>query len=82
MAEHSLGHARESQQALDELSAKHAQEAAYQIALSHKNTHLFVSDPFGPSVAEVAYPSGKPIRSFSSGLAGAFGVATSPDSPY
>ncbi len=55
---------------------------AYQIALNHKDTHLFVSDPFGPSVAEVAYPSGKPIRSFSSGLAGAFGVATSPDSPY
>lgn len=55
---------------------------AYQIALNHKNTHLFVSDPFGPSVAEVAYPSGTPIRSFSSGLAGAFGVATSPDSPY
>jgi hypothetical protein len=41
-----------------------------------------VSDPFGPSVAEVAYPSGTPIRSFSTGLAGAFGVATSPDSPY
>jgi secreted PhoX family phosphatase len=55
---------------------------AYQIALNQKNTHLFVSDPFGPSVAEVAYPSGAPIRSFSTGLAGAFGVATSPDSPY
>jgi|HubBroStandDraft_4_1064222.scaffolds.fasta_scaffold24128_3 hypothetical protein len=55
---------------------------AYQIALNQKNTHLFVSDPFGPSVAEVAYPSGTPIRSFSTGLAGAFGVATSPDSPY
>ncbi len=55
---------------------------AYQIALNHKDTHLFVSDPFGPSVAEVAYPAGTPIRSFSTGLAGAFGVATSPDSPY
>jgi tetratricopeptide (TPR) repeat protein len=32
MAEHTLGHAKESQQALDELAAKHAQEAAYQIA--------------------------------------------------
>ena len=32
MAEHTLGHAKESQQALDELIAKHAQEAAYQIA--------------------------------------------------
>jgi sugar lactone lactonase YvrE len=55
---------------------------AYQIALNHRDTHLFVSDPFGPSVAEVAYPSGTRIRTFSSGLAGAFGVATSPDSPY
>ena len=32
MAEHSLGHAQESQQALQELIAKHAQEQAYQIA--------------------------------------------------
>jgi secreted PhoX family phosphatase len=55
---------------------------AYQIALNRKDKHLFVSDPFGPSVEEVAYPAGTPIRSFSSGLAGAFGVATSPDSPY
>jgi len=55
---------------------------AYQIALNHKDTSLFVSDPFGPSVEEVAYPSGTPIRSFSSGLSGAYGVATSPDSPY
>ncbi|HEX3368525.1 MAG TPA: hypothetical protein VHS56_03035 [Candidatus Cybelea sp.] len=55
---------------------------AYQIALNRKNTHLFVSDPFGPSVQEVAYPSGTPILSFSSGLSGAFGVATSPDSKY
>ena len=31
MAEHTLGHARESQQALDELIATHAQDAAYQI---------------------------------------------------
>jgi adenylate cyclase len=32
MAEHDLGHARESQQAVDELSAKHAHDGAYQIA--------------------------------------------------
>jgi len=32
MAEHTLGHAAESQQALEELLAKHAHEAAYQIA--------------------------------------------------
>jgi serine/threonine-protein kinase len=32
MAEHSLGHAQESQQALKALMAKHAQEQAYQIA--------------------------------------------------
>jgi TolB-like protein/Tfp pilus assembly protein PilF len=32
MAEHSLGHAQESRQALEELMAKHAQEQAYQIA--------------------------------------------------
>jgi TolB-like protein/predicted Ser/Thr protein kinase len=32
MAEHSLGHERESQQALEALVAKHAQEQAYQIA--------------------------------------------------
>jgi sugar lactone lactonase YvrE len=55
---------------------------AYQIALNRKDTDLFVSDPFGPSVAEVAYPSGTPVQTFSSGLSGAFGVATSPDSPY
>jgi hypothetical protein len=35
MAEHDLGHERESQQALDRLVAKHAQEAAYQIAEVH-----------------------------------------------
>ncbi len=55
---------------------------AYQIALNHGNTHLYVSNPFGPSVVEVAYPSGTPIRSISNSLAGAYGVATSPDSPY
>jgi TolB-like protein/lipoprotein NlpI len=32
MAEHTLGHVKESQQALDELAAKHARESAYQIA--------------------------------------------------
>jgi TolB-like protein len=32
MAQHTLGHVKESQQALKELMAKHAQEAAYQIA--------------------------------------------------
>jgi serine/threonine-protein kinase len=32
MAEHTLGHARESQQALEKVIAQHAQEAAYQIA--------------------------------------------------
>jgi TolB-like protein/Flp pilus assembly protein TadD len=32
MAEHTLGHVKESQQALGELAANHAQEAAYQVA--------------------------------------------------
>ena len=32
MAEHSLGHAKESQQALDELIAKHASDSAYQVS--------------------------------------------------
>ncbi len=32
MAEHTLGHAKESQQALDELVAKHAQDSAFEIA--------------------------------------------------
>lgn len=32
MAEHTIGHARESQQALDDLIAKDAQDGAYQIA--------------------------------------------------
>jgi TolB-like protein len=32
MAEHSLGHAKKSQQALDELIAKHAPDGAYQVA--------------------------------------------------
>lgn len=35
MAEYSLGHATESRRALDELTAKHEQEAAYQIAEAH-----------------------------------------------
>jgi serine/threonine-protein kinase len=34
MTEHTLGHAKESQQAMDALMAKHAQHAAYQIAQS------------------------------------------------
>jgi hypothetical protein len=32
MAEHRLGHAKESQQALDELIAEHASDGAYQVA--------------------------------------------------
>jgi sugar lactone lactonase YvrE len=55
---------------------------AYQIALNHANKKLYVSNPFGPSVAVVSYPSGTIVGSISSGLSGAFGVATSPDSPY
>ena len=35
MAEYTLGHAQESRRALDELTAKHEQEAAYQIAEAH-----------------------------------------------
>jgi TolB-like protein/DNA-binding winged helix-turn-helix (wHTH) protein/Flp pilus assembly protein TadD len=35
MAEHTLGNAQESQRALDALTAKHAMEAAYQIAEAH-----------------------------------------------
>jgi serine/threonine-protein kinase len=35
MAEYSLGHVTESRRALDELTAKHEQEAAYQIAEAH-----------------------------------------------
>ena len=35
MAEHTLGNTKESQQALDVLTAKHALEAAYQIAEAH-----------------------------------------------
>jgi TolB-like protein/DNA-binding winged helix-turn-helix (wHTH) protein/Flp pilus assembly protein TadD len=35
MAEHTLGDAQESRRALDELTAKHEQEAAYQIAEAH-----------------------------------------------
>jgi adenylate cyclase len=35
MTEHTLGHARASQQALDEAIAKHASDSAYQIAEAH-----------------------------------------------
>ena len=35
MAEYTLGNAKESRRALDELTAKHGQEAAYQIAEAH-----------------------------------------------
>jgi hypothetical protein len=31
MAEHTLGHGKESQQVLDEVIAKHAQDSAFQI---------------------------------------------------
>ena len=55
---------------------------AYQIALNHRNTDLFVSDPGGGNVAEVAYPSGTPVQSINNSLLGAYGVGTSPDSPY
>jgi hypothetical protein len=54
---------------------------AYQIALNHRDTHLYVSDPVG-SVSEVAYPSGTPIKTISNSLSGAYGVATSPDSSH
>jgi hypothetical protein len=35
MREHSLGHAKESQHALDEVIAKHAQDYAYAIAQAY-----------------------------------------------
>jgi len=35
MSEHTLGHSKASQQALDEAITKHAQDSAYQIAEAH-----------------------------------------------
>ncbi|MEO6991189.1 MAG: hypothetical protein ABI346_00345 [Candidatus Baltobacteraceae bacterium] len=55
---------------------------AYQIALNHRNNHLYISDPFAPSVNEVTYPGAKPINTITNSLSAAFGVATSPDGPY
>jgi hypothetical protein len=55
---------------------------AYQVALTHKDTRLWVSDPFGPSVQEVSYPAGTPLQSRSNSLSGAFGVATSPEGAH
>lgn len=51
---------------------------AYQIALNHRNTHLYVSQPSG-TVTEVSYPAGTPIDTINQTLGGAYGVATSPD---
>jgi hypothetical protein len=55
---------------------------AYQIALDKRDNRLYVSDPFGPAVVEVTYPAGAKIATFAQTLAGAFGVAVSPDSEY
>jgi hypothetical protein len=51
---------------------------ADQIALNHRGSHLYVTDPGAGSVAEVAYPSGTPIQTIHNSLTSAFGVATSP----
>jgi hypothetical protein len=51
---------------------------AFDIALNHKNTKLWVTAPFTPAVYEVSYPAGTIVDTITS-LQSAFGVATSPD---
>ncbi len=51
---------------------------AFDVALNHKNTELWVTAPFTPAVYEVSYPAGTIVDTISS-LQSAFGVATSPD---
>jgi hypothetical protein len=51
---------------------------AFDVALNHKNTRLWVTAPFKPAVYEVSYPAGTIVDTITS-LESAFGVATSPD---
>jgi SMP-30/gluconolaconase/LRE-like protein len=51
---------------------------AFDVALNHKNTTLWVTAPFTPAAYEVSYPAGTIVDTITS-LESAFGVATSPD---
>lgn len=51
---------------------------AYDIALTHSGTRLWVTDPF-VAVNEVTYPGGTLVNSITNTISSAFGVATSPD---
>ncbi len=53
-------------------------QLAFDVALNHTNTKLWVSSPFTPAVYGVSYPDGKIVDTISA-LKSAFGVATSPD---
>jgi hypothetical protein len=51
---------------------------AFDIALNHPNTRLWVTDPF-TAVYEVTYPGGQIVNTITNTISSAFGVATSPD---
>jgi hypothetical protein len=55
---------------------------AFDVALNQGDSRLWVTDPFGPLVYKVAYPSGTIIDSLSNTFSSAFGVATSPNGAY
>jgi len=53
---------------------------AFDIALNHGESQLFVSQPQNPAVVyAVSYPGGTILRQISNTLTSAYGVATSPD---
>ena len=54
---------------------------AFDIALTHTGTRLWVTDPF-VAVNEVTYPGGKHVNSITNTISTAFGVATSPHGSY
>jgi sugar lactone lactonase YvrE len=51
---------------------------AFDIALNHPNTRLWVTDPF-TAVYQVTYPTGTLVNTITNTITSAFGVAISPD---
>lgn len=53
---------------------------AFDIALNHANSHLYVTQPQNPAVVfEVSYPAGVILQRITNTITTAYGVATSPD---
>jgi hypothetical protein len=58
----------------------HGFPLAFDIALNHANTRLYVTQPQNPAVVfEVSYPAGVILQQITNTISTAYGVATSPD---